>query len=44
MGLIEDTPMGRLDKEIKLNIAKVLPKYLENKQRIYVPCVVICRY
>nr|WP_319373674.1 AAA family ATPase [uncultured Methanobacterium sp.] len=30
--IIIDTPMGRLDKEIKLNIAKVLPKYLENKQ------------
>ncbi|MFA0847014.1 MAG: hypothetical protein ACC614_05555, partial [Methanobacterium formicicum] len=30
--IVIDTPMGRLDKEIKLNIAKVLPKYLENKQ------------
>lgn len=30
--IIIDTPMGRLDKEIKLNIAQVLPKYLEDKQ------------
>lgn len=30
--IIIDTPMGRLDREIKLNIAEFLPKYLEDKQ------------
>lgn len=30
--IIIDTPMGRLDKEIKLNIAQVLPNYLKDKQ------------
>ncbi|MEA4956573.1 hypothetical protein SDC9_07708 [bioreactor metagenome] len=30
--LIIDTPMGRLDKEIKTNIAKTLPNYVEGKQ------------
>lgn len=30
--IIIDTPMGILDKEIKLNIAEVLPNYLKDKQ------------
>jgi len=30
--IIIDTPMGRLDREIKLNIAEFLPKYLQDKQ------------
>ena len=30
--IVIDTPMGILDKEIKLNIAKVLPNYLKDKQ------------
>lgn len=30
--IIIDTPMGILDREIKLNIAQVLPSYLQDKQ------------
>jgi DNA sulfur modification protein DndD len=32
--LIIDSPMGRLDKEIKINLAKILPNYVVNKQVI----------
>lgn len=30
--VIIDTPMGRLDQEMKINISNTLPKYMENKQ------------